>query len=168
MDNTWASPLYFRAFDKGVDLSIQAATKYVGGLSVVQDRAGRHEVTVQRRFQLRIVGRIALRQVGCRARDGEPFFGMITSRGISHALTQRGVEEQALDGARQALDVARLYQQAIAFRHHHFRNASDFGGHHRSFTSHRFQVDDAEGLVHGGADENGSVRIQGEIGRAHV
>jgi cystathionine beta-lyase len=33
MDNTWASPLYFRAFDKGVDLSIQAATKYIGGHS---------------------------------------------------------------------------------------------------------------------------------------
>ena len=33
MDNTWASPLYFRAFGKGVDLSIQAATKYVGGHS---------------------------------------------------------------------------------------------------------------------------------------
>jgi cysteine-S-conjugate beta-lyase len=33
MDNTWASPLYFRAFDKGVDLSIQAGTKYIGGHS---------------------------------------------------------------------------------------------------------------------------------------
>jgi cysteine-S-conjugate beta-lyase len=33
MDNTWASPLFFRAFDKGVDLSIQAATKYIGGHS---------------------------------------------------------------------------------------------------------------------------------------
>ena len=33
MDNTWASPLYFRAFDNGVDLSIQAATKYIGGHS---------------------------------------------------------------------------------------------------------------------------------------
>jgi cysteine-S-conjugate beta-lyase len=32
-DNTWASPLYFRAFDKGVDLAIQAATKYIGGHS---------------------------------------------------------------------------------------------------------------------------------------
>src|SRR5271169_4039797 len=31
MDNTWASPLYFRAFDKGVDLSLQAGTKYIGG-----------------------------------------------------------------------------------------------------------------------------------------
>src|ERR1700685_4068891 len=33
MDNTWASPVYFRAFDKGVDLSIQSGTKYIGGHS---------------------------------------------------------------------------------------------------------------------------------------
>jgi cystathionine beta-lyase len=33
MDNTWASPLYFKALDKGVDLSIQSATKYIGGHS---------------------------------------------------------------------------------------------------------------------------------------
>ncbi|MBI5910882.1 MAG: cystathionine beta-lyase [Betaproteobacteria bacterium] len=33
MDNTWASSLYFRAFAKGVDLSIQAGTKYIGGHS---------------------------------------------------------------------------------------------------------------------------------------
>ena len=26
MDNTWATPLYFRAFEKGVDISIQAGT----------------------------------------------------------------------------------------------------------------------------------------------
>lgn len=31
MDNTWASPLYFKAFEHGVDISIQAVTKYVGG-----------------------------------------------------------------------------------------------------------------------------------------
>ena len=31
LDNTWASPLYFDAFVHGVDLSIQAATKYIGG-----------------------------------------------------------------------------------------------------------------------------------------
>jgi len=33
MDNTWATPLYFRALDQGVDLSIQAGTKYIGGHS---------------------------------------------------------------------------------------------------------------------------------------
>ncbi len=35
MDNTWATSLYFHAFEKGVDLSIQAATKYIGGHSDV-------------------------------------------------------------------------------------------------------------------------------------
>ncbi|MFC3692205.1 cystathionine beta-lyase [Chenggangzhangella methanolivorans] len=31
MDNTWATPLYFRAHDHGVDLSLSAGTKYLGG-----------------------------------------------------------------------------------------------------------------------------------------
>jgi cystathionine beta-lyase len=33
MDNTWATPLFYRALDYGVDLSIQAGTKYIGGHS---------------------------------------------------------------------------------------------------------------------------------------
>jgi cystathionine beta-lyase, bacterial len=33
MDNTWGTPLYFKAFDHGVDVSVQAATKYVVGHS---------------------------------------------------------------------------------------------------------------------------------------
>ncbi|RZT06246.1 cystathionine beta-lyase [Duganella sp. CF402] len=33
MDNTWATPLGFRPLDHGVDYSIQALTKYVGGHS---------------------------------------------------------------------------------------------------------------------------------------
>jgi cystathionine beta-lyase len=31
LDNTWATPLHYRAFDHGADLSIQAVTKYIGG-----------------------------------------------------------------------------------------------------------------------------------------
>ncbi|MBI1329254.1 MAG: cystathionine beta-lyase [Alphaproteobacteria bacterium] len=31
MDNTWATPLFFPALQRGVDFSIQAATKYIGG-----------------------------------------------------------------------------------------------------------------------------------------
>jgi cystathionine beta-lyase len=34
-DNSWATPLYFRAFDHGVDVSVHAATKYIGGHSDV-------------------------------------------------------------------------------------------------------------------------------------
>lgn len=32
-DNTWASPLYFKPFEHSVDISVQAATKYIGGHS---------------------------------------------------------------------------------------------------------------------------------------
>ncbi len=31
MDNTWATPLYFKPLDFGVDVSLQSITKYVGG-----------------------------------------------------------------------------------------------------------------------------------------
>ena len=32
-DNTWATPYFHRSLDQGVDISIQAATKYIGGHS---------------------------------------------------------------------------------------------------------------------------------------
>jgi cysteine-S-conjugate beta-lyase len=35
MDNSWASPLHFKPFSKGVDISAQAITKYVSGHSDV-------------------------------------------------------------------------------------------------------------------------------------
>jgi len=35
MDNTWATPLYFKPFSHGVDISIHAATKYIVGHSDV-------------------------------------------------------------------------------------------------------------------------------------
>lgn len=33
MDNTWATPLFFKPFEHGVDISVQAATKYLVGHS---------------------------------------------------------------------------------------------------------------------------------------
>jgi cystathionine beta-lyase len=33
MDNTWATPIYFKPFEHGVDVSVQAATKYIVGHS---------------------------------------------------------------------------------------------------------------------------------------
>ncbi|MDE2182096.1 MAG: cystathionine beta-lyase [Alphaproteobacteria bacterium] len=35
MDNTWGTPIFFPALKRGVDLSIQAGTKYIGGHSDV-------------------------------------------------------------------------------------------------------------------------------------
>src|SRR4029079_17041609 len=31
LDNTWATPLYFKPFAHGADVSIQVATKYISG-----------------------------------------------------------------------------------------------------------------------------------------
>ena len=33
LDNSWATPLFFRAFDHGVDVSVHAATKFIAGHS---------------------------------------------------------------------------------------------------------------------------------------
>lgn len=33
IDNTWATPYFFKAFEHGVDVSLHAATKYIGGHS---------------------------------------------------------------------------------------------------------------------------------------
>jgi len=47
MDNTWATPLYFRALDFGVDLSIHAGTKYFGGHSdVMLGTVGANSATI--------------------------------------------------------------------------------------------------------------------------
>jgi cystathionine beta-lyase len=35
IDNTWATPLYFKPFEHGVDISIHSGTKYIGGHSDV-------------------------------------------------------------------------------------------------------------------------------------
>jgi cystathionine beta-lyase len=35
IDNTWATPLFFKPFEHGVDVSIHSATKYIGGHSDV-------------------------------------------------------------------------------------------------------------------------------------
>jgi len=47
MDNTWASPLGFRPLDHGIDLSIEAATKYIGGhsdllIGTISGKGGAH------------------------------------------------------------------------------------------------------------------------------
>lgn len=57
LDNTWATPLYFPAFERGADISIQAATKYVVGhadamLGVVTCNAAHYEKVRKTAVQL--------------------------------------------------------------------------------------------------------------------
>ena len=55
MDNTWATPLYFKPLQMGVDVSIQAATKYLGGHSDLMlgliSTTAEHEPRVRRNVQ---------------------------------------------------------------------------------------------------------------------
>jgi cystathionine beta-lyase len=49
MDNTWATPLYYRPLEHGVDLAIQAGTKYIGGHSdVMLGTISANKATVER------------------------------------------------------------------------------------------------------------------------
>ena len=57
MDNTWASPLFLKPFALGVDVSVQAATKYIGGhsdlmLGVVTAAEAVHERVRKAAFEL--------------------------------------------------------------------------------------------------------------------
>jgi cystathionine beta-lyase len=58
MDNTWASPLYFRPLDHGVDLAIQAGTKYLGGHSDVMlgTVSANHRAVADLRTIVRLTG----------------------------------------------------------------------------------------------------------------
>ena len=51
LDNTWATPLYFRALDFGVDITIHAATKYPAGHSdILLGTASSNEACWERLF----------------------------------------------------------------------------------------------------------------------
>ncbi len=57
MDNTWATPLHFKVFDHGVDVSIHAGTKYIVGhsdamLGTVSTRAAHFEQLCNMSYQM--------------------------------------------------------------------------------------------------------------------
>src|SRR5690606_9814174 len=53
-------------------------------------------------------------------------------------------------------------QQSGFAMDHHFGNSAYVGGDHGNPAGHRFQIDDTEGFVHGWADENAGMRVQGD------
>lgn len=93
MDNTWASPLYFKAIDHGVDFVVQAATKYFGGHSDL------------------LMGAVSLNNMDQYAviRETQSIFGQATSPEDCF-LVQRGLQTFELrlrEQSRKALTIAR-------------------------------------------------------------
>lgn len=70
LDNTWATPLFFKPFDHGVDISIQAATKYIIGHS----DAMLGLITTTK--ELYIPTRTVVRQLGYTAGGDDAYLGL--------------------------------------------------------------------------------------------
>jgi cystathionine beta-lyase len=97
MDNTWGTPLFFKPFTHGVDVSIQAATKYIAGHSDL------------------VIGTITARTEDLfrRVKDTTLVFGDIASPDDCY-LTLRGLRSMGARLQRQqisGLQVARWLQQ---------------------------------------------------------
>ena len=112
IDNTWGAGLLFKPLDHGVDLSIQALTKYVGGHSDV------------------FMGSVAARDAALvrRLADGVNHMGWAVSGEDAYAML-RGLRTLPVRMARQgesALAVARWLEARAAPGHHLW--ARDYAG----------------------------------------
>jgi len=84
MDNTWATPLYFKPLAHGVDLSIQAATKYIVGHSdAMLGTIAANERTVDRLRQTH-------RQIGMCAGPDDIYLALRGMRTLATRLKQHG------------------------------------------------------------------------------
>ena len=95
-DNTWATPLYHRSLDQGVDISMQAATKYIGGHSdimfgTISANAGAWPIIAE-----------AIRLLGVCAGPDDVFLALRGVRTLSVRLAQH---------YRSGLEIARWLEQ---------------------------------------------------------
>jgi cystathionine beta-lyase len=108
MDNTWATPLYFRALEKGIDLSIQAGTKYIGGHSdVMLGAVAANEATWQRLQE-------AVHLLGLCVGPDDIYLGLRGLRTLAVRLAQH--QRAALQIARwlkQRPEIARVLHPAL-------------------------------------------------------
>jgi cysteine-S-conjugate beta-lyase len=123
MDNTWASPLYFRAFEKGVDLSIQAATKYIGGHSdLMLGTVSANKATWQRL-------RDAVHLLGLCVGPDDIYLGLRGLRTLGARLVQH--QRSALKVARwleQRPEIARVLHPGLESAPGHALWQRDFSG----------------------------------------
>ncbi|EMM7970272.1 cystathionine beta-lyase [Pseudomonas aeruginosa] len=129
LDNTWATPLYFKAFEHGVDISIHAATKYLVGHS----DAMLGVIVTTRPWYVPV--RNLVREMGYIAGADDAYLGLRGLRTLGVRLRQH--ERSALAVAhwlQQRPEVARVLHPALpghpghAFWKRDFRGASGLFG----------------------------------------
>ncbi len=109
MDNTWASPLYCRPLALGVDVSIQAATKYIGGHADLMMGV----VTVGEESHFRTIKGTAA-ELGCCVAPDDCFLALRGLRTLSVRLSRH--QESALRVARwlrERPEIARVMYPAL-------------------------------------------------------
>lgn len=123
LDNTWATPLFYRPLEQGVDVSIQAGTKYLGGHSDVMLGlvAARGETARQLRAKCD--------QLGYAAAADEAYLALRGFRTLEVRLRRH--EASALEVARWLQDrpeVERVLHPALPAHPQHALFARDFDG----------------------------------------
>lgn len=123
MDNTWGTPLFFKPFDKGIDVSLQAATKYIVGHS---DAMLGLVTTTEEHFQ-RIKTSIAT--FGTSAGSEEVFLGLRGFRTLAVRLRQHQETGILLaNWLRTRPEVARVMHPALRDDPGHALWFRDFSG----------------------------------------
>jgi cystathionine beta-lyase len=128
-DNTWASPLYRRALEQGVDISIQSATKYIGGHSDVMFGT----ISANAQTWPRILE--TTRELGVCAGPDDVFLAMRGLRTLSVRLAQH--QRSALEIARWLVtrpEVTRVLYPALDSDPGHAIWKRDFSGASGLFT----------------------------------
>ncbi len=127
MDNTWGTPIFFKPFDHGVDVSIQAGTKYISGHSdvVIGMITARSETLFRRKryhygvWRSARSGRLLSRPAGI-AVDGHAFTtatgGRVAGRQVAAGAT--GSQTRALSppaGGPRTRDVETRLHRRVQF-----------------------------------------------------
>lgn len=147
IDNSWASPLYFKPFEHGIDISVQAGTKYIVGHS----DAMLGTVTVRDRALFEAI-KEALVSFGYATGSEEAWLGLRGLRTLSVRLARH--QANALTVAHWLADqpeVARVLYPALAEDPGHALWQRDFLG-----ASGLFGV-----LLHPAADERVTALLDG-------
>ena len=123
MDNTWGTPLYFKPFEHGVDISIQAATKYMVGHADAMLGA----ITVREELASKLVAEAG--DLGICAGTEEMYLGLRGIRTIGVRLQRHW--QSGLEIARwleQRPEVARVIHPALPSHPQHAIWKRDFLG----------------------------------------
>jgi cystathionine beta-lyase len=123
MDNTWASPLYFKPFAHGVDISIQAGTKYLVGHADAMLGA----ITVTDRLAPQLVAQAG--GMGICAGTEEMFLGLRGLRTLEVRLERHWRSGVDIAGwLEERSEVARVHHPALPSHPQHALWKRDFLG----------------------------------------